>query len=318
MLIGGGIVAGLLLGYFFVVEPLMNLRADLAAQISEKHAQLEGEARLVTRAAALRSERDSLRQRLKVEREKLLPGESTTLAQAALQERVNTLANEKKVAVQSVQVLRDEPVDPFVRVAIRVTLSGEIRPLGEMLAGLEFGKTQILVPFIEMNRRGAVPGAKGPRPLSATVEASGFILARAAEAPAEGEPGAAEGGPAAAGGEMPAEAEGVPPAEGLPPAEGAPPAEGGPPVAAPLSDTPAAEGVVPPAPGVPATMPPDSPPVPSPGAMPPSSPAPPSATPPAAAPTTVPPAPQPEGIIDGTAPPPVPPGPVPSPAPEVR
>jgi len=260
ILVGGGIVAALLLGYFAVIEPLLNLRADLATQIAERHAQLESEARLVTRAAALRSERDALRQRLKLEKEKLLPGESVNLARAALQERLNALASEKHVTVQSVQDLKDEPADPFVRVAVRLTVSGEIRPLSEMLAALEFGKTQISIPFIEMNRRGAVPGAKGPRPLSATIEASGFILSpAAAEARPEGE-AAADGGPAAGG-----EGAAAPEGDGAPAGEG--PAEGGPPPDAAVPPATAPTGAVPPpAPGgvVDGTAPPPVPPGPGP------------------------------------------------------
>jgi hypothetical protein len=114
---------------------------------------------------------------------------------------------------------------------VRVTLSGEIRPLAEMLSGLEFGKTQIAIPFIELNRRGAVPGQKGPRPLAATVEATGFILARNAHAEAggDGEPAAGEGGPTGPGAEGAAgEGEAAPTGENGPSGDVAPTGEAGP------------------------------------------------------------------------------------------
>jgi len=72
-------------------------------------------------------------------------------------------------------------------VAIRLTLSGELRPFAEFLAGLEYGPQQLAIPFLEVSRRGAVAGAKGPRTLSATVEVGGYLVAEEAKKPAEAE-----------------------------------------------------------------------------------------------------------------------------------
>jgi hypothetical protein len=113
--------------------------------------------------------------------------------------------------------MKEEQVDPYRKVAVRLTLSGEIKPFAELVSGLEYGQ-QLGIPFVEVSRRGAVPGAKGPRTLSATVEVTGFVLAE--DAKGEEQPaGEADAGEAAA------------PADGAPLAPGPP---GAPPVPAPV------------------------------------------------------------------------------------
>src|SRR5439155_1448702 len=148
-------------------------------------------ARFLAVADALRAERDDLRQRVAQAKDRLLPGSSGTLGAAALQERANSLAAEKGITVQSTQVMKEEPVEPFHKIAIRLTLSGELKPFAELVSGLEYGPQQLSIPFVELSRRGAVAGAKGPRTLQATVEVSGYLqgeqAAKAEAEPAEGE-----------------------------------------------------------------------------------------------------------------------------------
>jgi type II secretory pathway component PulM len=199
--------------YVAIVDPLRAYRRGIAEEIAEGQDQLERAARFVAALDTLRAERDETRARLEKAKQRLLPGNTATLGAAALQERVNTLASEKGISVQSTQVLKEEVAEPFRKVGVRLVLSGEIRPFADFVAGLEYSQQQLFLPFIEVNRRGAVAGAKGPRTLSATVEVSGYLLAMAEP---EGKPAPAEG----------AEGEG----EAVPQAEGGVPAEGGAPV----------------------------------------------------------------------------------------
>jgi len=130
-------------------------------------------------------------------------------------------------------------------VAIRLTLSGELRPFAEFLAGLEYGPQQLAIPFLEVSRRGAVAGAKGPRTLSATVEVGGYLVAEETKKPAEAE--TVEGEAETPTPTVQPDAEASPP-PGEPHAE-APPPPGEPHVAeAPPAAAPPAE-VPPPPPG---------------------------------------------------------------------
>ena len=179
--------------YLYGVVPLREYRQRVSDEIAEGREQLSRSARILGSADSLRAERGELEKRLKQTRTHLLPGRGGTLGAAALQERTNSLAAEKGVTVQSTQVMKEEALDPYRKVSVRLTLSGELKPFAELMSGLEYDQ-QLAIPFVEANRRGAVPGAKGPRTIQATVEVTGFVLGEEAK----GEEGApAEGGEAA-------------------------------------------------------------------------------------------------------------------------
>jgi Tfp pilus assembly protein PilO len=233
--------------YVAVVEPLRDYRRALAEEIEEGHEQLERAARFVAAADAITAERDDLQKRLEQARQRLLPGGSGTLGAAALQERANALAAEKGITVQSTQVMREEATDPFRKVTVRLMLSGELKPFAEFVSGLEYGPQQLTLPFVEVSRRGAAAGAKGPRTLTATVEVSGYIAAGEAAKAAEGEAPEGEAQAAAVEGEgAPAEGQAGPAAPapeqaGQPPppvaGQGQPPAPAETPPAAPPTTT---------------------------------------------------------------------------------
>ena len=182
-------LAGICLVYLYGIVPLREYRQRVSDEISEGQEKLVRSARVLGSADSLRAERGELEKRLKQTRSRLLPGRGGTLGAAALQERTNSLAAEKGITVQSTQVMKEEAVDPYRKVSVRLTLSGELKPFAELLSGLEYDQ-QLAVPFVEANRRGAVPGAKGPRTIQATVEVTGFVLGEEAKE-AKGEEGAA-------------------------------------------------------------------------------------------------------------------------------
>lgn len=219
IIVGVLVLVAVCVAYLWGWLPLRDYRQTVAEEIADGQEQLARAARILGSADSLRAERESLEKRLKQSRERLLPGRGGTLGAAALQERTNSLAAEKGITVQSTQVMKEEALDPYRKVSVRLTLSGELQPFAELVSGLEYGQ-QLAIPIVEINRRGAVAGAKGPRTLSATVEVTGFVLsedAKAEDAAAEGgealEAAPAEGGEAAkpaATATAPAAATGVP------------------------------------------------------------------------------------------------------------
>ncbi len=174
IVLGVLVAVGLSLLYVAVVEPVLDYRRAVAQEIVDGQEELEHSMRFLAAKDTLRAEREELRKRLTQAKTRLLPGGTGTLGAAALQERANALATEKGITVQSTQVMKEEALDPYRKVAIRLTLSGELKPLAELISGLEYGQ-QLGIPFLEVSRRGAVAGAKGPRTISATVEVSGFV-----------------------------------------------------------------------------------------------------------------------------------------------
>jgi len=172
----GGVLAAIALSlvYVIVVEPIRDWRAAVAEEIDEGMERLERSQRLVAALDDLRAERDELKARLGRARKRLLPGGSGTLGAAALQERANEFAATHGVTVRTTQVMREEPADPYRKLAVRLTLSGELGGVASMLAGIEYGR-ELNVSFMEISRRGASARSIGPRNLSATVEVAGFI-----------------------------------------------------------------------------------------------------------------------------------------------
>jgi Tfp pilus assembly protein PilO len=187
--------AGICVVYLWGWLPVRDYRQRVVDEITEGQDQLKRSVRIVRSAESLRAERESLEKKLVQARQRLLPGRGATLGAAALQERANALAAEKGVTVQSTQVMKDEDLDPYRKVSIRLTLSGELRPFAELVSALEYDQ-QLSIPFVEVNRRGVAAGAKGPRTLSSTLEVTGFVLAEdanveeaaGAEAPSESAP----------------------------------------------------------------------------------------------------------------------------------
>jgi type II secretory pathway component PulM len=178
-----GVLAAIVLSllYVVVVEPIRDWRHAVADEIEEGLERLDRSQRLVAALDDLRAERDELKARLGSARKRLLPGGSGTLGAAALQERANDFAASHGVTVRTAQVMREEPADPYRKVAVRLTLSGELGSVASMLSGIEYER-QLNVPFMEISRRGASSRSTGPRNLSATVEVAGFIASDASVA----------------------------------------------------------------------------------------------------------------------------------------
>jgi hypothetical protein len=264
---------GLSLLYVGVYEPMRDYRRRVAEEVAEGQEQLERAARFLAASGTLTAERDDLKKRFEQAKSRLLPGTSGPLGAAALQDRANALAAAKGITVQSTQVMREEPSDAFRKVTVRLTLSGELRPLAEFISGLEYGPQQVTLPFVEVSRRGATAASRGPRTIASTVEVSGYLIGD--EQAKEGEGEAAEGEGAASAGEgeeQPpgggGEGEGQP-GEGEAPAGTPPPAAGLVPpspgeAAPPAPAAPGAPALTAP-PAVPATPPPPQPAPPAPG-----------------------------------------------------
>jgi len=184
---GLGVVSVL---YYAVVRPVIAYRKAVAEEIADGLEELERDTKFLGAIDTFRAERAEVKKKLDQAKTRLLPGTNGTLGAAALQERTNAVANDKGISVQSTQVMREETAAPYRKVALRLTLSGEPKPLAEFLSTLEYVQ-QLQVPFIEVTRRGVVPGQKGPRTLQVTVEVSGYVVDGKRPEGEEGEPAGA-------------------------------------------------------------------------------------------------------------------------------
>jgi Tfp pilus assembly protein PilO len=238
-----GAVLGLALVRFLIVSPFLAYRESLRDEIVSHREMLQNDQAYLARASEVTKHLEALRTRYREIHGQLIPGDTPTLAAAALQDTLHQLASEKGISIQSTQVMREETVGEFRRIAVRLTVTGELKQLAEFLAAVEYGPKRFSIPFLEISRRGAVLRGQSQRALAATIEVNAFLqgsekgggkVVEAADASAAGGATAPEAAPAESpGAAAPSPASANAPS---PPAPGPPHARGLPSHPAPLRD----------------------------------------------------------------------------------
>jgi general secretion pathway protein M len=189
-----GGVLGLFLVHLLVISPFLSYRQDLQDEITAHREKLENAQAYLARTADITRQREQLQKAYQQVHAQLVPGDTPTLAAANLQNTLHSLAGEKGVEIQSTQVMRDDSVGSFRRIAVRITVTGDLKQLADFLAGVEYGQTRVAIPFLELSRRGAVLRGKTARALSATIEVTAMLQGAPATPAAEGAVEAAPGG----------------------------------------------------------------------------------------------------------------------------
>jgi type II secretory pathway component PulM len=195
-----GGVAGLFLVHLLVISPFLAYRQDLQDEITAHRERLENGQAYLARTADLSRQREQMQKAFQTVKAQLVPGDTPTLAAANLQNVLHSLAGEKGVEIQSTQVMRDDTVGDFRRIAVRITVTGDLKQLADFLAATEHGNTRVSIPFLEISRRGAVLRGKAARALSATIEVTAFLQGAAAAPVAVAAEGAGPAGAAASPG----------------------------------------------------------------------------------------------------------------------
>jgi Tfp pilus assembly protein PilO len=235
-----GGVFGLFLVHLLVISPFLSYRQDLQDEITGHREKIENGQAYLARTADITRQREQLQKLYQQVHAQLVPGDTPTLAAANLQNTLHSLAGEKGVEIQSTQVMRDDTVGEFRRIAVRITVTGDLKQVADFLAGVEHGPTRVLIPFLEISRRGAVLRGKAARALSATIEVTAFLQGAATQAGATATAGegktsidgkAATAGKAATDGKAApvipgAAGEGKPVVPGAPPSSQPPPGGG--------------------------------------------------------------------------------------------
>jgi Tfp pilus assembly protein PilO len=193
-----GGVLGLFLVHLLVISPFLSYRQDLQDEITGHREKIENGKAYLARTADITRQREQLQKLYQQVHAQLVPGDTPTLAAANLQNTLHSLAGEKGVEIQSTQVMRDDAVGEFRRIAVRITVTGDLKQVADFLAGVEHGPTRVLIPFLEISRRGAALRGKTARALSATIEVTAFLQGAAIPAGGDGAKPAGAGAPAPA------------------------------------------------------------------------------------------------------------------------
>jgi Type II secretion system (T2SS), protein M subtype b len=154
--------------------PLAYLRRQDAALAAGERRLAELRARIPAREELLAQER-RLAQSVDVEHA-LLPGSTPAVAAAQLQGDLAGLAAAMGGEITTVQILEPEPVPPFVRIGLRLSLSGDTATVRDFLYAVETRDPVLLVRSMNLADTalsGATDSPENPV-LAATFELYGY------------------------------------------------------------------------------------------------------------------------------------------------
>jgi type II secretory pathway component PulM len=184
LLVVGGIVAAVVVGYLYVVEPLLDRHEQVKSLIAAREESLARQQRLVARRDRYVEERDALQGEIQERRGRLLPGDKPPLAASELQKLVKGLAQDTGVEVRSERVLPTTERGGYTEVPVEVTLAGPIRAMVSFLYRLEAVPLQVSVQDFKLR----VVSITAPRELLATLAVTGYIATGGVEPEPRGRP----------------------------------------------------------------------------------------------------------------------------------
>jgi hypothetical protein len=153
--------------------PLAYLRRQEAALAAGERRLAELRARIPAREELLAQER-RLAQSVDVEHA-LLPGSTPAVAAAQLQGDLAGLAAAMGGEIATVQILEPEPVPPFVRIGLRLSLSGDTATVRDFLYAVETRDPVLLVRSMNLANTAAGASDSPENPvLAATFEVYGY------------------------------------------------------------------------------------------------------------------------------------------------
>ena len=173
VIVGTGAVVALVVGgYLFLVEPLVARARDAQALVPAREATLERRRLLVGQRPRLAEELAAVTERLETESARLLRGPTPPLAASELQKLVKELLPSGGVEVRSERVLPPADHQGLQEIGLELTLVGSIRDTVAALARLE--RTDRLLALKDVRIRVVAPGQ--PRELLTTLTIAGYLL----------------------------------------------------------------------------------------------------------------------------------------------
>src|SRR3984893_12527330 len=157
VIVGAGPVVALVVGgYLFLVEPLLMRARDAEALVPAREATLERRRLLVSQRPGLAEERAAVSERLESEAARLLRGPTPPLAASELQKLLKELLPAAGVEVRSERGLPPADQQGVQEIGIELPLVGSIRDTVAALARLE--KTDRLLALKDVKIRVVAPG----------------------------------------------------------------------------------------------------------------------------------------------------------------
>ena len=153
LVMGAGATALIVLVRYAPLPALSSLTSGGEEDAWVQLQKIENYQKILSRSDGADKRSQELRERYEAAKTRLVPGETPTQVGAALQGRLSTMATDAGLNVLSSQILKDEQVGDFRRVGVRLTLSGELEGVTQMLSAIETGPSDVEVTLLEVNRK---------------------------------------------------------------------------------------------------------------------------------------------------------------------
>ncbi len=177
-----GLACGALMLVVFrygVVAPYMAYTAQLEERIERDVLRLAKMQRQRDRAAEVQRRMRTLEKQFAAAYNKLVPGETPTLAAAQLQERVQTFADRSGLTLVTTQVLREKSLGSLRKTRVQMTFRGDTPAVADFLAWVEYEDWLLAVSRLDIgtsNRRRRRRRRQAARPpLTITLEVEGIM-----------------------------------------------------------------------------------------------------------------------------------------------
>jgi type II secretory pathway component PulM len=172
IVLGGAAIAAVVVGWFFVVAPLLDRSAATADLVPERERALVRRLDLLARRGQIAAELEAVNARVDKLSGRLLTAAAPAVAASELQKLVKDMAAEAKTDIRSERILPPEERGEMLEIPVEIAVSAEIRHLVDLLTRVEGAQKLLTVKDLRIR----VVNVSLPKELLATLTVSGFIL----------------------------------------------------------------------------------------------------------------------------------------------
>ena len=172
LVVGALIVVGLLGGWAFAIQPILEHNRTTAELVPAREQALQQRRDLVARRGAIGTDLAATSRRIEAVSARLLTSATPPVAASELQRLAKDMAARAQTEIRSERILEPKDRGELLEVSIEIAVSGEVRQLVDLLARIDATPKLLTVQDLRVR----VVNLAQPRDLLATVTLSGFIL----------------------------------------------------------------------------------------------------------------------------------------------
>jgi type II secretory pathway component PulM len=172
IVLGGAALAVLVLGWLFVLNPLLSSNTATADLVPERERLLVRRMDLLARRSQIAAELEAANAGIDRLNARLLTAAAPAVAASELQKLVKDMAAEARTDIRSERILPPEERGELLEIPVEIAVSAEIRQLVDLLARVEGAQKLLTVKDLRVR----VVNVSQPKELLATLTVSGFIL----------------------------------------------------------------------------------------------------------------------------------------------